>query len=305
MDNSYVKLLAKVNLIFLAVFALGLALTSLLARNYLYDNAKSEIQERARLMMQATLATRDYTSQDIKPLLIRRERANDTFLPETVPAFAATEVFQRIQAQNPDYSYKEATLNPTNLRDRASDWEADIINSFRNHRDEKLLFGERNTPAGRSLYMARPITIKDPACLDCHDTARRAPKAVVAQYGPDNGFGWKLNETVGAQVVSVPESVAIKTADRALTQIIVDLAILAVFSLLLFDLLLIFTVIRPVKKLARIADEVSKGRLEVEQLPVRGRDEISNLAASFNRMLRSLQQAMKLLSAEDDGPAGR
>lgn len=295
------KLLAKVNLIFLFVFGSGIGITAYLAHDYLYQNARREIEERARLMMEATLATREYTSQDIKPLLIRRERANDTFLPETVPAFAATEIFNRIQKQNPDYSYKEATLNPTNPRDRASDWEADIINSFRNHKDQKTLYGERSTPTGRSLYMARPITITDAACLECHDTAHRAPRAVVAQYGPDNGFGWKLNETVGAQIVSVPETLVIKTADRALTEIVIELAALAVVCLVLFDLLLIFTVIRPVAKLAKTADEVSKGRIEVEQLPVRGKDEISNLAASFNRMLRSLQQAMKLLSAEDDG----
>jgi HAMP domain-containing protein len=296
------KLLAKFNLIFLAVFGVGLALAALLARSYLYDNARGEIEERARLMMQATLATRQYTTEEIKPLLIRRERATDQFLPQTVPAFAATEVFRRIQVQNPDYFYKEATLNPSNLRDRATDWEADIINSFRAHKDQKAMFGERNSAAGRSLYMARPITITDSACLECHDTARRAPRAVVAQYGPDNGFGWKMNETVGAQIVSVPESLVIKTADRALTRLVVELAILALFSLVMLDLLLVFTVIRPVSKLARIADEISKGRLEVEELPVRGRDEISTLAASFNRMIRSLRQAMKLLSAEDDGP---
>jgi hypothetical protein len=54
--------------------------------------------------------------------------------------------------------YKEAALNPTNPRDRAVDWEADIINTFRNHPGAaKELVGERDTPTGRSLYLARPI----------------------------------------------------------------------------------------------------------------------------------------------------
>ena len=295
------KLLAKFNLIFLAVFGVGLALAALLARNYLYSNAEQEIRERARLMMEATLATRDYTTREIKPLLIRRERVSDVFLPQTIPAFAATEVFRHIQAQNPDYSYKEATLNPSNLRDRASDWEADIINNFRNHRDQKSIFGERDTPAGRSLYIARPIVITDPACLECHDTAKRAPRAVIAQYGPDNGFGWKLNDVVGAQVMSVPESLVIKTADRALMSLVAELAGLALVALLVFDLLLLFTVIRPVARLARMAEDISKGNISGDELPVHGNDEISLLAASFNRMQRSLHQAMKLLSAEDDG----
>jgi HAMP domain-containing protein len=111
-----------------------------------------------------------------------------------------------------------------------------------------------------------------------------------------------LNETVGAQVISVPASLVIKTADRALEGLVTELAALAVFTLVILDLLLIFTVIRPVTRLARLADEISNGRVTVEELPVRGRDEISMLATSFNRMLRSLRQAMKLLSAEDDGP---
>lgn len=30
----------------------------------------------------------------------------------------------------PDYSYREATLKPTNLMDRANDWETDIISAI-------------------------------------------------------------------------------------------------------------------------------------------------------------------------------
>ncbi len=294
------RLLLKFNLIFLIAFGAGLALASVLARNFLHENARREIAERARLMMQATLAVRGYTTDDIQPLLIRRERTSDHFYPQTVPAFAATEVFHRLQQQNPDYSYKEATLNPTNLRDRATDWEADIVNQFRNHKSDKEIFGERNTPNGLSLFMARPITVNDPACLQCHNTAREAPRAVVDQYGPNNGFGWKLHETVGAQIVSVPESLAIQIADRALTRLIVDFGILAVCTLVLIDLLLIVFVIRPVSRLARAAVAISQGDVQVEELPVRGKDEVAMMAAAFNRMLRSLKRAMKLLSTEED-----
>jgi HAMP domain-containing protein len=294
------RLLAKFNLIFIVVFGAGLGLATWLAHDFLHQNAEYEIGERARLMMQTTLATREYTTTQIKPLLIRRERTSDQFLPQTVPAFAATEVFRSLQRHNPDYSYKEAALNPTNLRDRAADWEADIINQFRNNSAKKDVVGERDTPNGRSFYRAQPITITDPACLECHDTARRAPRAVIDQYGPNNGFGWKLNETIGAQIVSVPETLVIKTADRALTQLVLDLVILSVFTLVSLDLMLIFTVIRPVSRLSRLADDISQGKMEVEELPVKGKDEISVLASSFNRMQRSLQRAMKLLSTEED-----
>ena len=49
----------------------------------------------------------------------------------------------------------------------------------------------RDTPLGRSLYLARPFQIKDPACLSCHTTWEMAPPAMVKIYGPANGYGWK------------------------------------------------------------------------------------------------------------------
>jgi protein-histidine pros-kinase len=43
------------------------------------------------------------------------------------------------------------------------------------------------------------------------------------------------------------------------------------------------------------ADAISRGELGVPELQVKGKDEISALADSFNRMHRSLSKAMKLL----------
>ena len=98
------------------------------------------------------------------------------FLPQTVPAYAATEQFNDVRKTHPDYAYKEATLNPTNPRDRASDWEADVVQIFRQTPTTTELVGERDTPTGRSLYLARPIQIKNGACLVCHSTVDAAPK---------------------------------------------------------------------------------------------------------------------------------
>jgi hypothetical protein len=41
------------------------------------------------------------------------------FLPQTVPAYAATETLAQLRKKYPNYDYKEATLNPTNPRDRS------------------------------------------------------------------------------------------------------------------------------------------------------------------------------------------
>ena len=151
------KLMWKFNIVLLAVFAIGFAVTAFISYGVLQANAREEILDNARVMMESALSSRSYTNTQIKPLLDTQLKY--TFLPQTVPAYAATEVFNDLRKKHPDYGYKEATLNPTNPRDRASDWEADVVNNFRQTSDSKEMVGERETPTGRALYLARPIQI--------------------------------------------------------------------------------------------------------------------------------------------------
>ncbi len=288
------KLLAKFTLVFVIVFGAGGAFASYLSYRFLREDARDQVIEQARLMMETMLSARNYTTQQIKPLLVNQQEHQRSFLPQTVPAYAATESFNYLRKKYPDYAYKEATLNPTNPRDRAADWEADVINTFRNNPSQREVIGQRNTPTGESLFLAQPIRSPQP-CLDCHDTAQSAPEAMVRRYGAANGFGWKANETVGAQIVSVPFAVPIAMADRAFKNLMTSLGIIALLSLVVLDLLLLFTIVRPVARLSNMADQASLGNLDVPELPVSGKDEISVLAGSFNRMRRSLVSALKML----------
>jgi protein-histidine pros-kinase len=237
---------------------------------------------------------RSYTSTQIAPLL--ETQMKYTFLPQSVPAFSATEVLAKLQKAYPDYSYKEATLNPTNPRDRAVEWEADVIQEFRKGTDLKEYVGRRDTPSGQSLYIARPIKITDGNCLRCHSTIDAAPRTLVEKYGPANGFGWHLNEVIGAQLVSVPMSVPLARAHEAWGVFMAMLGGVFVAIALALNLMLYWLVVRPVTKLATIADEVSLGGdAVVPQFDARSNDEIGVLSQSFNRMRKSLTQAMKML----------
>jgi HAMP domain-containing protein len=290
------KLLAKFNLILGTVLGAGLAIAAYVSHSFLQTDANSEVLRQARIMMGAMSAARDYTTNQIKPLLVTQQEHQRNFLPQTVPAFAATEDFGYLRTSYPDYAYKEATLNPTNLRDRAVDWEADVINTFRNRPALKELVGERDTPTGRSLYLARPLAAAPP-CLECHSTPKAAPAAMIRHYGSNNGFGWQPNEIIGAQIVSVPMAVPIKMAETSFQTLVIYLAGVFVISLILLDLALLFAVVRPLRKLSGMADQISLGQMDVPELPVRGKDEIAVLAGSFNRMRRSLDRAMKMLGS--------
>ncbi|MGP6159975.1 MAG: DUF3365 domain-containing protein, partial [Vulcanimicrobiaceae bacterium] len=187
----------------------------------------------------------------------------------------------------PDYTYKEAALNPMNLRDRPVDWETDIISYFRDHPDQTSLSGERDSVTGRSLYLAHPITA-EAGCLECHGSHTTAPPKMVALYGPDNGFGWHLNEIVGAQIVSVPVSVPRRFADQAFTGWLGSVSALGVVTVIVVGLGLVFLVTRRVGRIAAAADEIAEGRLSPTDIPVRGTDEIAALERAFNRMRRGL-----------------
>lgn len=289
------KLLLKINFVLCIVFAVGFVTAGYVCNRLLQQNAKAEIMENARIMMEAAIAVRTYTATQIKPL--PETQIKYSFLPQSVPAYSANAYFSQLQKKFPDYSYKEATLNPTNPINRATDWEADLVEEFRKSRDKKEIVGERDTPNGRSLYIARPMAVSSMACLSCHDTAEDAPRTMVERYGSANGFGWKLNDIVTAQIVSVPTQLPLSRAKAVFRTFMASLA--AVFGILLIAInaLLIFMVVRPVNQLSGMASSVSLGNSEISEFPVSGKDEIAELSHSFNRMARSLIEAMKMLRA--------
>ncbi len=259
------------------------------------ENAKQETLRNAGLMMESALSVRGYTVKQVKPLLVAQLAT--TFLPQTVPAYAATEIFNNLHAKYPDFRYKEATLNPTNPRDRAADWESDIVQKFRGDESVKELVGERETPTGRMLYIARPITISDPACLACHSVPAAAPPSMIKIYGDSNGFGWKHMETVGAQVVSVPMSLPLANAQHTFKTFMLSLGGIFLATFVVLNIMLSSLIIQPISRMSAAADKVSTGDFEVPEFPASGGDEIGVLASSFNRMRRSLEKAIKLIES--------
>ena len=245
--------------------------------------------------MDAALAARGYTSTQVGPLL--ETQMKYTFLPQSVPAYSATEVFNDLRKKHAEYGYKEAVLNPTNPRNRAVDWETDLVTQFRSNKDLGELVGERDTPTGRSFYVARPIRISNPACLRCHSTVDAAPKTMIERYGPANGFGWALNEAVGAQIISVPTQVPLDRAESAFKVFMASITVVFVVIGIMLNVMLALIVVRPIGQLSRFADRVSLGELEIPELKRSSRDEIGALTRSIGRMRTSLVKAMKMLES--------
>lgn len=229
-------LLTRINLVLSLVFLVALGAAGYVSHTILHSNANREVITHAGIMMAAAKAVRSYTVNEVKPLLT--EKLAQTFLPQTVPSYAATQNFERLRETHPEYIYKEATLNPTNPRDRATDWESDIIQQFRNNDELQEVVGERTTPTGPSIYLARPLRITNGECLACHSVPGNAPKSMLELYGDDNGFGWKMNEVVGSQIVSVPSKVPLEQANHAFFVFMAALVVVFVTIFVVVNLVL-------------------------------------------------------------------
>ncbi|WP_088241898.1 Tll0287-like domain-containing protein [Calothrix rhizosoleniae] len=296
---NHLKLASKLTLVLFCVFIGGMLLSGTALSSLLNYRTENEITSKALMLIQTMSSVRNYTSNQVKPELL--DKLETKFLPESVPAYSAREVFENFRA-DPTYNnffYKEATLNPTNLRDKADAFETEIIQRFRQSRDLKELKGFRSSKNGNIFYIARPLRISKDSCLQCHSVANRAPKSMIKLYGATNGFGWKLNEIVGAQIISVPAS---KVFQSARESFIVTMGIvLGVFALATFivNFWLKHAVVQPLTRMAQVAEVISKGDLKAEFQKL-SNDEVGQLAEAFTRMKTSFALAMRRLKKQQN-----
>lgn len=290
----------KFTLLLLLVFLGGIIASSIALSSVLNKSAQAQLTTNALMLMETMNSVRDYTTNQVNPELITR--LDSEFLPETVPAYSAREVFETFRG-NPiyaDFFYKEATLNPTNLRDKADGFETQLVEQFKQQSTASETSGFRRTPAGDLYYIARPIKISKPSCLECHSTPAAAPASMIERYGANNGFGWHLDEIVGAQMISVPAEKVLKSARQSLVLILGIFVIAFSLAIVLVNLWLKRYVVRPLNRMALAAEAASMGD-PVAEFSQDSNDEVGKLAEAFNRMQMSLQMAMQRLERYREG----
>jgi HAMP domain-containing protein len=289
------KLRSKFNLAFLGCFAAGLLAGHVVLRDLLQEQARDQSVRMAQLMLDTALAVRSYTQTEIAPAL---DHGGERFRPQTVPAYAATQTLLRLQGRHEGYSYRETVLNPTNPSNRPSSFERELIERFRAVPGTADQIGETVQAGVPLLYISRPIKVGDGSCMACHDTPAKAPAAMVASYGTGGGFGWKLQETIGAQVITVPMDVPLEHAEQTLQRVLAIYIGFAGVTLVLLNLLLSRLIIAPVERLSRAATAISMGALDHPVEAARSKDEIGELHSSIGRLGASVRHALRMLATQ-------
>ena len=301
------KLGTKLNLFLLLIFLVIVAISGFSLSIILENTSKKVVADKALLLIETMVSVRNYTSTQVNPELVSRLETEEEFLPQTVPAYSAREVFEdfRNNKEYNDFFYKEATLNPTNLRDKADNFETTIIEQFRNQlaldnnlSNLKEKTGFRSLSSGELFYIARPIAITQESCLRCHSTPEAAPKSQLATYGDKNGFGWNLNEIIGVQMISVPASQVFNEARSLQFSVISIISGFLLLAIIIINFFLRMTVTNPLNQMSKLAKKVSTGDM-AGTFEHKANDEIGILANSLNRMKVSLEMAMNMLNSEE------
>ena len=262
------KLGTQFTLLLTLIFLRGIILSGITLSGAMQRKAEDEITTKAEILTQTMNAVRTYTSNRIAPLLRHQLETTPEFISEVVPAFSAGNVFEnfRNQSEYRNYFYKEAALNPTNLKDKADELETNLVQQFRQQPDIAKLSGYRNVGGVKQFFTARPLVVKKSSCLQCHGRPSVAPKSQIASFGAKNGFGWQLNDIVAAQIIYVPsEEVFAKGRHYLALTMGIFVSIFAAVVLLINGLLR-RRVIHTIKQLTAIARSIRTGTMTTEQV---------------------------------------
>jgi len=284
---------ALVRRILLSVFFLsllgGVGGFYLLLRNEALDNAEKE----ARNLMAFALAVGDYTEGHVMPKLAAH--GTSEFFEEMVPFYSARTVFRTVSGKARQYSFRQPAVNPTTPEDAPTPFEIEVIRRFRDNPSLTEATGVRDNPQGQLFYLAQPVRVSDEACLVCHSTPDRAPAAMVAKYGPLRGFGWKLGDTVGAQILTVPLTEQLRGVIGLVGILATGLLIVFGIAYLALSAALDRLLIRPLGTLANAADTASRSASPGPELPQSGVREVRELGNAIGRLHLSLTKALQEL----------
>lgn len=294
----------------LTIFLGGIIVSGVVCWNILLGNAQNELNRQANALISTMDSVRKHTGNKVTPLL--EKQSQEKFLLESVPSVSVRGVFDILTKAYPDnygkYIYKDAMINPTNLKDEATYEEIKIIAKLSQQDKEGkgrnieqgflMINGENN------FYVARPVKITQSSCLSCHTSLEKSPKSLQllyeqGKYGPNQGFGWKLNKIIGTKIIYVPAKEVYKIARRNFILILGIFTAIFTVAIFLANLWLKQYVVRPLNRITQVAEAVSLGDMDAD-FEKQSNDEIGRLADTFTRMKTSLVIAMRRLAKKSD-----
>ncbi len=127
--------------------------------------------------------------------VISEDYFNPILLSSTYGAKGVNQYYNSIRAAEgkPPISIKYASPNPTNPNNKATKFEAELLEKFNKNELQKY-YDIIDTENGKAMYYIIPTQKNQPRCMRCHSDPASAPKGMVAMYGEKSGFFEKEGE---------------------------------------------------------------------------------------------------------------
>ena len=295
----------RLTTLMLTIFLGGIIVSSVVFYSIVLNTVENEMNTRANLLISTMDAVRKYNQDRVTPLL--QKQAPEQLLSETIPSYAVRQVFDifttSYKSHYGEYTYKDAMINPTNIKDKATEEEIKIIDQLT--QQDQLV--EKNISQGfllingqKNFYAARPIKITQVSCLSCHSSLEKSPQSLQVLYKQgiyqaNQGFGWELNKVIGTKIIYVPADQVYKNANQRFLLVIGVFTGIFAIAIFLVNLWLKQYVVRPINRITKVAEAVSLGDMDAN-FDKQYNDEVGRLVDAFTRMKTSLEIAIKRLN---------
>jgi methyl-accepting chemotaxis protein len=281
-------------LVLIAVLSL-LATIAIAYASYQFslNNAVEEAKSKGQIVFDYLDSSRLYFKKHMRPKVFEI-LPRGQFIPELISGFTLTRgVSDEFQKKNPDYIFKQATIDPLHLANKADKDDLKIIETLKKNPSKKFAEGMIKKKGEEYYYFAHPIKIESKKCLRCHGNPKNAPKEQVETYGTEHGYNWKLGDIASAYVVYVPLQKAFAQAKQSAIKLVAIGAAGIILMMLILWIFFSMYVIKPISMLEKRATEISLGKNLSEPILTPSDDEIGSLARSVDRLRISVEKMLQ------------
>ncbi len=301
-----ISIYSFVSIVLVTVLVVSSLLVIYIVRSSIRNEALSEAEKKAKIILERNLATHSYFSHEIKPSvfpLAEKEVKNGYFEPSWMSStYAVREIDKLFKEMNEEkYYYKECAINSRSPENEADEYEALFIRRLNSEPELKVMSEVRTIDGVPYFSVIRRGEVMEQACLRCHSEPGAAPAGLVRRYGDNRSFKRHVGEVVSAISIRIPLDYAFAEADIAASRL--SLVLIIVISVVLGS---VFVVIRrfimdPVNTIQKRAIDISgDDKLLGEEVPIPPFKELSGLSRAFNRMSLSLRDHLDRLEQKVD-----
>ncbi len=289
-QEKQTSLIRRFNLALVAIYFVTLGLIApavyYATRHQVYEQADHEL----RLLVDVVRSIQGYVATDLRPHFMKE----GIFYSPAISGIVATaRIAGQLRQRQPQYYIKTPSDNPLNPANTANALEASLLKRYRQGRVSGEVT-EEGLIQGRSYLVAAAPKMSKKGCLRCHGDPAKAPADVVQGYGTKSGYDYKVGDVVGVSVVGVPlADVNGLALQRSLT-VMAAVTILFALVFTIVNTMVRRLILSPLVDITETARAVSEGHVDRRVTVGTGRrDEIADLAHSFEMLRRSLVTAMK------------